>query len=432
MLMSTFEGTSMSPGLASLIDELHVGNVVLLDRNVVSPEQLQSLTAAIQERAKTANGQPMLIAADQEGGTVQRLKPGFTRIPDAVAVGQTGDLNYARSLGRTMGKELRGAGVNLDLAPVFDVNDNPLNPVIGPRAFGSTPEVVRDFGLAVMAGLQDEGVLATAKHFPGHGNTSTDSHFALPVVTKSRAQLEATELMPFRAAITAGIPVVMIDHVAYPALDPSGLPASVSQPIQTGLLRGEMGFKGVIITDDMAMVGVSSVMGPEEAAVQAVLAGADILLCACDYQGGASAPSHLQRLRNGLLDAVRTGRISEARIDESYNRIVEAKRRASGLPPAPSVPVPPAPPIESPTSKWTNKPPFASGLKTLCPATGQWLLAYWGEEPTLVSAAAKTCPDVDRVWMNRASKWLGFDAQRPQASDDPTLFRGEAASLHSR
>ena len=185
-----------------------------------------------------------------------------------------------RAYGRLVGEELAAVGVNLDLAPVLDVNDNPANPVIGNRAFGTTPDQVERAALAYLAGLHDAAVAGTGKHFPGHGNTSTDSHLAQPYVEKDRADLDAVELRPFRAAIAIGIDAIMLAHVSYPALDPSDRPATISAPIATCLLRGELGFDGLIVTDDMGMEGITALYAPEEAAVQAVIAGADVVLCA--------------------------------------------------------------------------------------------------------------------------------------------------------
>ena len=318
MLMTGFTGTALRAEARHLIAGLHIGNVVLMGHNVGTPAQVLRLTRDLQSLALEANGAGLLVATDQEGGTVQRLRAGFTALPDAATVGAARRPDLARELGRVTGEELRAVGVNMDLAPVLDVNDNPRNPVIGRRAFGVTPAVVEAATLAYLDGLHAAGVIATGKHFPGHGNTSTDSHLTLPVVRKGRPALAATELRPFRAAVAAEIDVIMTAHVAYPALDPSGMPATVSAPILTGVLRDEMGFPGLIITDDMAMRGITSVLPPEEAAVRAVLAGADIVLCACTV-------GHITRLRAGLLQAVADGRLSMERVDASVKRVLDLK-----------------------------------------------------------------------------------------------------------
>ena len=318
MLMAGFTGTALTAEARHMIAGLHIGNVVLMGHNVGTPVEVLRLTRDLQSLAVEANGAGLLVATDQEGGTVQRLRAGFTALPDAATVGAARRPDLARELGRVTGEELRAVGVNMDLAPVLDVNDNPRNPVIGRRAFGVTPAVVEAATLAYLDGLHAAGVIATGKHFPGHGNTSTDSHLTLPVVRKGRQALYATELRPFRAAVAAEIDVIMTAHVAYPALDPSGMPTTVSAPILTGVLRDEIGFRGLIITDDMAMRGITSVLSPEEAAVRAVLAGADIVLCACTV-------AHITRLRAGLLQAVADGRLSIERVDESVKRVLDLK-----------------------------------------------------------------------------------------------------------
>ena len=332
MLMAGVAGRTLSDDARHVIADLHVGNVVIMGPNVDSPAQVLRLTRELQALAMQANGVGLLIATDQEGGLVQRLRgiDGFTLLPDAATVGKAqGDSDLLRRYGRMVGDELAAVGVTIDFAPVLDVNDNPDNPVIGGlgRSFGETPARVEGAALPFMAGVHDAGVAATGKHFPGHGATSADSHLAIPVVEKSRAELEATEFRPFRTAIARGIDAIMTAHVVYPALDPSGLPATVSAPIITGVLRNEMGFDGVVFTDDMGMAGIADVFSPEEAAVQAVLAGADVIVCARLELTGACKPEWIERLRAGLLQAVTDGRISMARVDQSVRRIQALKAR---------------------------------------------------------------------------------------------------------
>jgi beta-N-acetylhexosaminidase len=327
MLMAGVTSPVVADDLHHLVADLHVGNVVLMGPSVESPAQLLALTRELQTLALAANGVGLLVATDQEGGRVQRLRSGFTALPDAATVGAIELPARVRAYGRVIGDELAAVGVNLDLAPVLDVNDNPANPVIGNRAFGTTPEQVEGAALLYLAGLHDAGVAGTGKHFPGHGNTSTDSHLAQPYVEKDRAELDAVELRPFRAAIAAGIDAIMLAHVAYPALDPSDRPATISAPIATCLLRGELGFDGLILTDDMGMEGITALYAPEEAAVQAVLAGADIVLCARLELAGACSPPMLERLRAGLLQAVADGRLSEARVAASVTRVLALKTR---------------------------------------------------------------------------------------------------------
>jgi beta-N-acetylhexosaminidase len=245
LIMAGVRGTSITADARHLVGELRIGNIVLMGRNVESPTQVLALTRGLQELAAEALGFPLLIATDQEGGQVQRLSAaaGFLPMPDAATVG-TAKPGAIRQYARAVGDELCAVGVNVAFAPVLDVNDNPDNPVIGrrDRSFGATPEAVARSAIPFMLGLRDAGVLATGKHFPGHGSTAVDSHLALPVVTKTVDELAAVELSPFRRAIEREIELILSAHVSYPALDPSGLPATVSAPILTGLLRQELGF----------------------------------------------------------------------------------------------------------------------------------------------------------------------------------------------
>jgi beta-N-acetylhexosaminidase len=319
LLFTGIPGTSAGTEAQRLIRDLHIGNVVLMGHNAGTPEQVSALTSELQALALESNGIGALIATDQEGGAVQRLTQGFTVLPEAAVVGAAGDAPLARRYGAMVGAELRAVGVNMDLAPVLDVNDNPANPVIGRRAFGTTPEAVIDVALPFIEGLQGARVAAVGKHFPGHGNTATDSHFTLPVVHKSRAALKATELAPFRAAVEEDIAAIMVAHVAYPALDPSGLPATLSRPIATGLLRDELGFEGVAVSDDMGMAGVVDLLPAEQAVVETVKAGIDLVIC-------VTLPCEAPKAHAALLEAARSGALPMERIDEAVRRILALKR----------------------------------------------------------------------------------------------------------
>ncbi|HEX5498280.1 MAG TPA: beta-N-acetylhexosaminidase, partial [Thermomicrobiales bacterium] len=331
MLMAGVTGTTADADARAMIDDLHVGNVILMGRNVDSPPQVLALTQGLQQFAQASNGVGAIIATDQEGGLVQRLHyvDGFTAMPMAETVGLARCPAVVRAYGRMVGAELAAVGVNMDMAPDLDVDTNPTNPVIGAlgRSFGPTPEQVEAAAIPFMQGLHDAGVMATGKHFPGHGATTADSHLDLPYVDESRETLETIDIAPFRAAIAHGIDGVMPAHVVYPALDPSGLPATVSQPIQTGILRGELGFDGLIVTDDLGMKGITDLFPPEVAGVRAVEAGADILLCVRIDSESSCGQEMIRPLRDGLLAAVRSGKIPEARIDASLPRILTAKAR---------------------------------------------------------------------------------------------------------
>ena len=305
---------------AALIDDIHVGGVVLMGRNIQPPGQMKATIADLQNRVKAEGLPPLFVAVDQEGGRVQRLgPPHYVKRPTAREIGQSSP-ELARVAAREIGAELRELGFNWDFAPVLDVDSNPQNPVIGDRSYGIDPEKVAAWGVAAMRGFQeDAGVLACGKHFPGHGDTDTDSHFALPRITHDLAHLEAVDLVPFQAAIAAGIAAVMTSHILFPALDPT-LPATLSPAILTGLLRQKLGFGGLIITDDLEMKGVADGWGAAEAAVLAVEAGADILLCCHKWETQKA-------IQAALLAAVVNGRIAEGRLDVSLARIAAAKAR---------------------------------------------------------------------------------------------------------
>ncbi len=299
-------------------------------------------TAFLNRRLRRLSKVPLLIGADLEAGVGMRFA-GTTYWPWAMAVGATGDAELARREGEVVGEEARAIGLNVIAAPVADVNVNPDNPVINVRSFGEDPQEVACFVAAFIRGVQSRGVIATVKHFPGHGDTRTDSHRALPVLDVSRERLESVELVPFRAAIAAGVGAVMTAHLAVPALDstpvperaegPSenpythdpgevtrngSMPASLSPVLTQSLLRGELGFNGLVETDALDMGGIVDHFDAGEAAVRAILAGADEILGSPDIDAAMA----------GVRRAVASGRISEARLDESLRRILSAKERA--------------------------------------------------------------------------------------------------------
>jgi beta-N-acetylhexosaminidase len=309
-----FDGTSPSKGIADLIRNAGVGGVVLFKRNLKSPLQISRLTNALQSFSPKI---PLLISIDEEWGRISRLPKGFTFFPSAAAFGVINKSELTYRAAEITAREFRAVGINMDFAPVLDVLTRPENPVIGDRAFGSSPIVVSAMGLAVMAGLQDNGVIACGKHFPGHGDTREDSHLTLPRVTRSLSHLETVELRPFHHLIENGLASIMTAHVLYPALD-SKHPATLSARIIGKLLRRALGFQGVVITDDLEMKAIHP--DPGEASVLALLAGADLLLI-CHTE-------EPQRLAlDAVSRAVRSKRISEARIDESVARILALKRR---------------------------------------------------------------------------------------------------------
>lgn len=324
LIMGAFSGTT-ADAAAPLISDYHIGNVTLLAANADTPEQVLALTEGLQAMAVEANSTMMLISADQEGGRVIRLGPPFTQMPAAAVIGCIGETEFARQAGLVTGTEMAAAGVNMSLAPDADVLTNAANTVIGDRAFGATADVVTPMVLATLEGLHQAGIVTTVKHFAGHGMTSDDSHNERIIVDTTVADLEAQHLAPFRAA-AAQSDVLMTSNIDYTAIDPAGVPASLSKPVMD-FIRNDIGFEGVIITDALEMQAVSDRWGAGEAAVLAIEAGADIAL----YSGESGAIE----AAIALADAVRSGRISEARIAESHNRVLSIKGRIAHRHPPP-------------------------------------------------------------------------------------------------
>jgi len=315
------ERLGAGPHALRLIDEFAVGGIILMGRNAASAAQVRSTISELQARNAAAERPPLFVAVDQEGGRVQRLRPpDFTDFPFAKEIGDTGDPENARAFASAIAYELSSVGINWDFAPVLDVNNNPDNPVIGSRSYSEDADIAAAMGSAAVRGFQnDGGILACGKHFPGHGDTNVDSHHALPTILHDLQRLNDVELKPFRAAIDAGVAAVMTAHIVFPALD-ADRPATMSPAILTGLLREQMGFAGLIITDDLEMRGVKDHWGSAEAAVQAVVAGADILLC-------CHAQESQQAIRDAVVEAVISERIPKSRIDDACKRIASAKAR---------------------------------------------------------------------------------------------------------
>ena len=321
LIMVGFEGTHANETIETHIRERFVGGVVLFSRNIESPQQTAELTNELQRLAEgTPHQIPLFIGIDQEGGWVIRLKEGATVLPGNMALGATDSTELAERAGEVTALELAAVGVNLNFAPVMDVNNNPDNPVIDRRSFGESPELVSRLGVPYIRGLQRNGVLATAKHFPGHGDTTVDSHFDLPTVNHDLERIHALELHPFRAAIDADVAAIMTAHIVYPAFDPDR-PATLSPSILTDLLRKELGFDGLLITDDMEMKAIDDRYRSGEAAVMAVEAGADIVMVLW-------SPTKQLEVFDALLSAVKSGRISQDRLNQSVERILKSKEEA--------------------------------------------------------------------------------------------------------
>ncbi|AWL38550.1 MULTISPECIES: glycoside hydrolase family 3 protein [unclassified Streptomyces] len=305
---------------AELISRYHVGGIIYFTwaHNTRDPHQIADLSNGIQRAALAQpTPLPLLISTDQEHGIVCRVGEPATLMPGAMALGAGGSRSDARTAARIAGAELAALGINQNYAPDADVNVNPANPVIGVRSFGSDPQSVAGLVAAQVKGYQSAQVASTAKHFPGHGDTSTDSHTGLPSIQHTREQWAELDAPPFRAAVAAGIDSIMTAHIVVPALDPSEDPATLSRPILTGILREELGYDGVVVTDSLGMEGVRTKYGDERVPVLALQAGVDQLL----------NPPDLSVAWNAVLAAVKSGEISEARIEESILRILRLKSK---------------------------------------------------------------------------------------------------------
>jgi beta-N-acetylhexosaminidase len=314
LLMVGVAGTEMIPETKALLSDLAPGGLILLGRNVREPTQLAALSAALQEGASI----PRFLAIDQEGGTVVRVAHGATVFPGAMATGATGSTDLARLEGRISGTELAALGINMNLAPVLDVNSNRKNPVIGVRAYGDDPARVASLGTAYASGLQEAGVVAVAKHFPGHGDAIEDSHKDLPTLMHDLARLRSVELVPFGAASKAGIDAMMTAHLRFPKID--DVPATMSKVFLTDVLRGEIGFQGIVLTDDLEMKAIYDGIGVGPAAVKAIAAGADMLMVIWRRESKDVAKA-------ALLAAVNDGRLPVARVDEAVRRTLSIKMR---------------------------------------------------------------------------------------------------------
>lgn len=325
MFMVNLYGSQLTDAGRELLQTWQPGAVVLFDSNVGNPEQVTGLTNSFQQAIVDAGGIPLFIATDQEGGIIARLKVGFTVWPVPMLLTAADDPELAYRVGQAMARELRAVGVNMNLAPVADLMTNPDNPIIGRRSPGSDPEMVGRTLAAVVNGLQDGGVMATLKHFPGHGDTREDSHTSLPMLPHDRSRLDAVELPPFVAAMNSG--AIMVSHIWFPEFEPdTPLPASLSPAVVTGLLRSDLAFSGIIITDAIDMDAIDTVYSAGGAAVQAILAGNDLIALGPGFGEGAAAAA-----MQTVVDAVRSGEITLARIDESVRRILEAKQRFNVL-----------------------------------------------------------------------------------------------------
>lgn len=318
MIIAGIDGTRMDQAAKDMIAEQHIGGIILYRDNF---SDLAGSVKLVNDLKKANNGNPapLFLSVDQEGGKVSRLPADFEEIPDNKSVGTRRNPELAEEMGALLAREVKLMGLNVNFAPVLDINSNLKNPVIGRRSFGADADLVTKMGLAEMKGLSEGGVVSVVKHFPGHGDTSVDSHLDLPILYKATEQLEAFEWIPFKAAIDEGVDAVMVAHILFPVID-SSAPASMSKVIIGEQLRGTLGYDGVVITDDLTMGAVAKSYGIPNAAVASVQAGTDILLVAHGYDT-------TKKVYDKLLQSVRDGSIKESRIDESVRRILTLKQK---------------------------------------------------------------------------------------------------------
>jgi beta-N-acetylhexosaminidase len=321
-MMFGFHGMEPTEEITRLIRDHHVGGLIVFARNIGHPADVLKMTVALQKIAYEAgHSHPLLISIDQENGIVRRLGAGTTLLPGSMAIGATGNPENAFEVSRATGRELKALGINFNLAPVLDVNNNPHNPVIGVRSYGEEPYWVAACGVQAIKGLQAANVATCGKHFPGHGDTAKDSHLTLPTIPHDKQRLEQVELVPFMKAIAEGVDSIMIAHVCFPEIEPdTTVPATMSRRVITDLLRGELGFQGVITTDCMEMHAISKTIGTVEGTYQAFKAGIDLAFI-----------SHSHDLQEGaierLVQGIEAGEVTEERLDESVARILALKEK---------------------------------------------------------------------------------------------------------
>ena len=316
MIITGFDGSEYNDDMDRLINEYKVGGVILFARNIEDSSQMIELTRALQENN---NNIPLFISIDEEGGRVSRLPDDIEKFPAAFDIGLINNDQTAYENGKEIGYTLKRLGINLDYAPVLDIYSNLNNTVIGDRAFGTEESIVSKMGIATMKGIEDAGVIPVIKHFPGHGDTEVDSHYGLPIVYKTLEELRNFEFIPFVKAIESGCDVIMVSHIILNEVDSSN-PASLSKIVISDLLRKDLEFDKVVITDDMSMGAITSIMSIEEACIKSIEAGCDILLLGNAYE-------EIEQVINSIKLKLYNGEISEEQINKSVKRILELKKK---------------------------------------------------------------------------------------------------------
>lgn len=320
----SFTGTELSESVRDFFEEYSVGNVILFSKNISDAAQTADLCREIQSEIRKNTGADAFIGTDQEGGTVVRITDGAVYYPGAMATAAAGSADYARQVGEYMGAELKALGINIDFAPVADINSNPDNPVIGARSFSDSAQDAAEYAVSFADGMSASGMVSTAKHYPGHGDTDTDSHYGLPMIDKSIDELMDLELVPFKKLIDNNIPAIMAAHIIYPQIDAEN-PASMSKALLTDVLRNKLGFDGIIVTDGLRMGAVADNFGAAGACVAAIKAGADLLITG---SGGESEDLSLGAQISCIekvLEAAESGEISEETLDAAALRILKCK-----------------------------------------------------------------------------------------------------------
>ncbi|QOR67877.1 beta-N-acetylhexosaminidase [Cytobacillus suaedae] len=317
LFMFGFQGPEATEEIIELIENHYIGGICYFSRNLENPKQVYTLSTSLQSLVK--NNIPLFLSLDQEGGMIVRIEDGVTHSPGNMALAATNNPNYVYKMAQVVGSELRMIGINMNLAPTIDVNNNPLNPVIGVRSFGENPSFVANLGVEAIRGYQSANIAAVAKHFPGHGDTEIDSHLGLPMVNHPLDRIHAVELLPFKQAVENGVDSIMISHVCFPAIE-ENVPATLSSKMVNGLLRNQFNYQGVVMTDCMEMKAVENHYGVEEATLLAIEAGVDIVLF-------SHCHNKQKRAISAVISAVKSGRLTESRIDESIQRILHLKEK---------------------------------------------------------------------------------------------------------
>lgn len=318
MIVTGFPATEMTPAIQELIEHDKVGNIILFSHNVKNKAQLGGLVAELQRWFITHTGVPGFITIDQEGGRVTRLPEDATNVAGAMAIASSGRPENAYAAGRMTARELKALGINFNLAPVMDVNNNALNPVINVRSYGDSAATVSEYGIQMMRGLLDGGVMSALKHFPGHGDTNVDSHIGLPVIEKTLEELEQLELQPFKAAIEQGAQAIMSAHILFPQIEQSGVPGTMSYTMITEILKEKLGFQGLVVSDCLEMDAIQRFYGTAKGAVGAIQAGVDLIFI-------SHTPERVKEAVHLIEEAVSRGDLNEAVIDAAVAKILAYK-----------------------------------------------------------------------------------------------------------